>query len=224
MMDWVTKNLSDLSSDKPRPESLTIEREQKSPEVLIVDKDTDQAHVVMAWRTFRRDHPDRHIARLVKNILKGGMSSRLFIRLRDEMGSGYYVSANHALHTSFGYFGVATGTTHVRVAEIVKAVIEEAEKLKTEPITKEELDKVKEFMRAHRLMSLETSDDVAGYLAEQEAFDGEIISPEEFEAIFGEMTADDVMRVAKILFDRTKLTIAAIGRGIDREAVIKAVS
>jgi predicted Zn-dependent peptidase len=224
MLSWATENFSDLPKADPNPEFLTRDREQAGPETVFVDKDTDQSHIILAWRTFDRDNPDRYAARIAKNLLRSGMSSRLFIRLRDEMGSGYYVSASHSLHTSFGFFAISTGTTHDRVAEIVDAILAETDRLKTEPVPKDELEKVKEFMRAHRLMSLETSDDVAGYLAEQEAFERRILMPDEFDAIFSKVSAEDVMRVAKILFDPKKLAVAAIGKGIDKEGVIKAIS
>ncbi|MBX4209076.1 insulinase family protein [Candidatus Parcubacteria bacterium] len=224
MLAWAETNFADLDAAPANPEFPTKDRRQEGPETVFIDKDTDQAHVVMAWRTFDRLNPDRYAASVVKNILRGGMSSRLFIRLRDEMGSGYYVSANHSLHASFGFFAISTGTTHERVPEIVSAIIEETERLKTEPVPLHELEKVKEFIRAHRLMSLETSDDVAEYCAEQETLKKNIMSPEELDAVYAEITAEDVMRVARKMFDGAKLTAAAIGKGIDKEAVKKAIS
>lgn len=219
VLDWAKANFSDLPNTDPNREFLTNDRQQTLPETVFVDKDTDQAHIIMAWRTFDRKHPDRYIARMIKNILRGGMSSRLFTRLRDEMGSGYYVSASHNLHTSFGFFAISTGTTHARVAEIVKAIIDETERLKNEPVSKEELEKVRELMRAHRLMSLETSDDVAGYYSEQEAFEHEIHNPEQFDEIFSKIKAEDILRVAKFIFDKSRLTVGVIGKDIDKEAV-----
>ncbi|MDE1874672.1 MAG: insulinase family protein [Patescibacteria group bacterium] len=224
MLAWAKANFGDAPRTPPPPEFLTYDRSQKGPETVFIDKDTDQAHIILAWRTFARDNPDRWIARIIKNILRSGMSSRLFIKLRDEMGSGYYVSASHALHTSFGFFAIATGTTHGRVPEIVSAIIAETERLKTEPVSRAELDRVREFMRAQRLMGLETSDEIAGYCSEQEALEDRILTPEEFEAIFAKISPDDIMRVAKTIFAGNRLTAAAIGKGIDKDAVIRAIS
>jgi len=178
----------------------------------------------MAWRTFPKSHPDRYVAGMIRSILGSGMSSRLFIRLREEMGSGYYLSAMNSLQTSFGRFIITTGTTHERVPEIMAAIIKEVDRFKTEPVLAVELEKVKEYRRAHRLMGLETSDDVAAYFGSQEIDEKEILMPEEFDAIYAKITAEDIMRVARIMFDRTKLTVAVIGKGIDKEAVTKAIS
>ncbi|HEU0080860.1 MAG TPA: pitrilysin family protein [Candidatus Paceibacterota bacterium] len=219
MLSWAKETFSGLSSNVPRPELPTRSREQTAPETVFVDKDTDQAHLILAWRTFERSDPDRYVVGMIKNLLRSGMSSRLFIKLRDEMGSGYYVSASHATHTTFGFFAVSTGTMHERVPEIVQAILDETERLKAEPVPKEELDKVKEFMRAHLLMSLETSDDVAGFCSDQEIHEGRIFYPEEFDAIYSKIAAEDILRVANKVFDRSKLTVAAIGKGIDKDAV-----
>lgn len=224
MLAYARSNFSDLENTLPSSEFLTRDKDQEAPETVFVNKATDQAHIVMAWRTFDRSHPDRYVANLIKHILKGGMSSRLFMRLRDEMGSGYYIGAVSAVYKSFGAFLISTGTKHERVPEIVSAILAETEKLATEGVTEEELEKVKEYMRAHRLMSLETSDDVAEYCAEHELLEGTILTPAELDAIYTKVAAEDVLRVAKILFDKKKLTVAAIGKGIDKLAVKKAIN
>ncbi len=221
VLEWAKETFSDLSGELPAAEFLTRDRGQSAPETLLIEKDTDQAHIIMAWRTFDRSNPDRYTARLIKNILRGGMSSRLFSKLRDEMGSGYYVGANHITYKSFGGFVISTGTKHERVPEIVQAILGEAHRLKTELVPDSELKKVKEFMRAHRLMSLETSDDVCEYFAEQETVEGNIEQPEDFEKIYAAITAEDVLRVSKLIFDHNKLTVAAIGKGIDKEKLDK---
>jgi predicted Zn-dependent peptidase len=219
MLVYARGSFSDLKNESPSPEYLTQDKDQKEPETVFVDKDTDQAHIIMAWRTFDKSHPDRFVANIIKHILKGGMSSRLFIRLRDEMASGYYISAGHAAYKSFGLFLISTGTKHERVPEIVSAILSELAKLKTEAVSAEELEKVKEYMRAHRLMSLETSDDVADFFGEQEILENRIRTPEEFDAIYSKITAEDVMRVSNMLFDHRKLTVGTIGKGIDKESV-----
>lgn len=221
MLSWAQKNFSDLSKNASRQEFSTQDREQQGPETIFVDKDTDQAHIIMAWRTFSRSNPDRYAARIISNILRGGMSSRLFIKLREEMGAGYYIGAGHHTYKSFGSFSISTGTKSERVAEIIAAIIAETEKLKTVLIGQDELNKIKEFMRAHRIMALETSDDVADFCADQEVTRGEIKTPEDFEKIYAAITAQDIQRVAHKLFNQKKLTVAVIGQNLDKEGIRK---
>jgi predicted Zn-dependent peptidase len=221
MLAWATRSFGHLPNVQASPSFLTIDRTQKEPETVFVDKDTDQAHIILAWRTFPRTSPDRFPARVIQAILRGGMSSRLFSRLRDDMGSGYYIGAGHDIHLSFGRFIIATGTAAERVPEIVKAILEETDRIKTESVPPAELAKAKELMRAHLAMSLETSDGVSDFLAEQELVKKDIKTPQEFEALYGAVAAEDIMKAAGRVFDRSKLTVAVIGKGIDKDAVIR---
>jgi predicted Zn-dependent peptidase len=223
MIAWAHKTMGAIPDGPVKPELITTDRTQLAPETVFIDKDTDQAHIILAWRTFDRRSPDRYIANIVLGILRAGMSSRLFIRLRDEMGSGYYIHANHSLHMTFGRFTIGTGTTADRVPEIISAILAETERLKNEPVTDLELKKVKEYIRAHMLMSLETSDQVADFFGDQEILSDRIRIPRELDELFARVTAEDILRVSKILFDKQKLTIGTIGKGIDKNAVSKAI-
>ncbi|MEN9621666.1 MAG: hypothetical protein RLZZ67_100 [Candidatus Parcubacteria bacterium] len=221
MIAWATETFSDLSNIPAQPEFLTHDREQAGPETVFIDKDTDQAHIILSWRTFPHESNDRYVARVITNILRGGMSSRLFIKLREEMGSGYYIGAGHHTYKSFGSFAISTGTTSERVVEIIDAILKETEKLKNELVSDTEFSKIKEFMRAHRIMGLETSDDVADFYADQEVINGTMLEPSDFEKIYEAISLEDIMRVARIIFDSKKLTVAVIGKGIDKEGIKK---
>jgi predicted Zn-dependent peptidase len=124
---------------------------------------------------------------------------------------------------TFGRFTIGTGTTADRVPEIISAILAETERLKNEPVTDLELKKVKEYIRAHMLMSLETSDQVADFFGDQEILSDRIRIPRELDELFARVTAEDILRVSKILFDKQKLTIGTIGKGIDKNAVSKAI-
>jgi predicted Zn-dependent peptidase len=223
MLAWAHQNLGVIGDGAVKPELATKDRTQLAPETVFIEKDTDQAHIVVAWRTFDRRSPDRFIAHIVLSILRAGMSSRLFIRLRDEMGAGYYVHASHSLHMTFGRFIIGTGTTADRVPEIIAAIMEETERLKNEPVSDVELRKVKEYIRAHMLMSLETSDQVADFFGDQEILSDRIRVPREMDEIFSHVTAEDVMRVSRVIFNKEKLTAGVIGKGVQKDAVLKAI-
>lgn len=219
MLLWAESTFGEVSDTPSRPVLATIDRIQDGPELVVIDKDTDQSHLIMAWRTFDKNHPDRYIASMIRHILRGGMSSRLFIKLRDELGAGYYVGASSAFHHTYGRFCVSTGTAHERVVEVIDAILKEVKRLKTEPVPQTELDKIKEYRRAHLMMGLETSDDVADYLIDQEVVRESIRTPEELEIIYAKIAAADILRVAQSVFDSKKLTVAVIGKGLDQNSI-----
>jgi predicted Zn-dependent peptidase len=127
------------------------------------------------------------------------------------------------MNLSFGRFVIGTGTTAERVPEIISAIISETEKLKTKPVGVTELKKVREYMKSHLIMSMETSDGVVDFFADQEVLSDKIRTPEEFEELFSKVTPDDISRVSKIIFNNQKLTVAVIGNKLDKEAVSKAI-
>lgn len=223
MLAFAREAFGSIEDGVVRPEFDTVDRDQVAPEVVFLDKDTDQAHLIMAWRTFNRSNPDRFISRIVHGILRGGMSSRLFVRLREQLGAGYYVGASNDLYRTFGQFNISTGTTAPRVPEIAAAIIDEVKRLQAEEVSDSELEKVKGLIRARVRMSLETSDGVADFFADQEMFGDAIRTPEELDAILSAVNAQDIIRVSRNLFRQQTLTLGVIGKGIDRAAVSKAI-
>lgn len=194
------------------PQFPTKDKKQKAPETIIFTKDTDQAHLIVAFRTFDRFDKDIYIATvIIGGILRSGMSSRLFSRLREQMGSGYYISAGNSSFSDFGQFYIATGTTPSRVTEIVKAILEEIDRIKNEPVKKDELEKVREIARSGMKMGLESSDDVMTFFADQEVGRKEIKTPEEYDKIISSITAADIMRVAKRIFTNDRMNLAVVG-------------
>ncbi|MBI4118899.1 MAG: insulinase family protein, partial [Parcubacteria group bacterium] len=76
---------------------------QSNPQIKVTYKDTDQCHLILGVRAYDIFDPRRWALGLLATILGGGMSSRLFIRIRDELGLGYYIRAGSALSTDHGY-------------------------------------------------------------------------------------------------------------------------
>jgi len=200
-----------IKKGKWNPQFPTKDKKQTGPETAVFKKETDQAHIIVAWRSFDRFDKDVYIANGIANILRSGMSSRLFTRLREQMGSGYYVSAAHMPFADFGSFYISTGTTPERVAEIVKAILEEVTRLKNEPVKKDELKKVQEIVRSGLKMGLESSDEVMEFFADQEVGRKEIKTPEEYEKIISGITAKDITRVAKRIFTNDRMNLAVVG-------------
>lgn len=200
-------------------QKVVIHETQKEPELIILDKKTDQAHIAIGFRAFDRFDPDRYVLWAIRTILRGGMSSRLFRKLREEMGAGYYVSAGHSLLDTYGLFTISTGTDPERVSEVISALMFEVRRLKTEKVTNEELQKVKDYIKGKRAMSFETSDDVGDFYAEQEVMYSEIKTQEEHGALLDKVTAEDIIRVSKRVFVPGAMTCAMVASNQNEEKI-----
>ncbi len=184
---------------------------QKKPKVLVKYKKTDQTHFVLGFRTY--DLFDKRNAALsvLSGILGGGMSSRLFQKLREEMGVGYYVRAHNDPYTDHGFFQISAGVDNKRIEEVIRAILAECQKLKDRLLGKDELGKVKEFIVGNMKLSLESTDDIANFYGEQELLRRELKSAEDKAERIRNVTAREVQNMARNIFRNNKLNLALIG-------------
>jgi predicted Zn-dependent peptidase len=150
-------------------------------------------------------------------VLGGGMSSRLFQKLREEMGVGYYVRAYNDAYTDHGFFQISAGVDNKRIEEVIKAVLEECNKTKTELISEEELNKVKEYIVGNMKLSLESSDDIANFYGGQELLKHELKTAEQKASEIRKVTALEIQKLAKQIFKNEKLNLALIGPFKDKK-------
>ena len=184
---------------------------QKSPRIFLKMKETDQAHLVVGVRAFDIFDKRKYAIDLLADILGGGMSSRLFQKIREEMGVAYYVKVEADLLSDHGFLTASAGVDNNKVSEAIKAVVEEFERLVKEPIEKEELQRVKDRCVGGLIMGLETSDQLAGFYGGQEIITKKIVSPEETIKKIQAVKVEEISAVAKDIFKNNKLNLAIIG-------------
>ena len=184
---------------------------QNKPQVLINFKKTDQTHFVLGMRSCDLFNKKNVVLSVLGGVLGGGMSSRLFVKLRDEMGVGYYVRAYNDAYTDHGFFQVSAGVDNKRIDEVLQAVLEECRKLKIELVSEEELNKVKECLIGNMKLSLESTDDIANFYGGQELLKHEIHKAEEKAKEIRKVTASQIQTLAKDIFKDNKLNLALIG-------------
>lgn len=179
--------------------------------IKIHHKTTDQAHLIIGFKSFPIGHKLTPVASLLSTVLGQGMSSRLFKKLRDELGLCYYVSA--ANHTAYdhGFFTVSAGVAKDRIEEAVSAICEELRKIKNNLVEKSELEKAKEFRVGNMYLNLETSDAVADFYSFQKLYDLNVKTPEEKEKIIKKISAKELQSLASKIFANDNLYMAVVG-------------
>lgn len=212
----VKKKWDEISAGKKNNKIKTAES-QKKPEILLHHKDTDQTHLVLGVRSFDAYSKNNPAIKVLSAVLSGGMSSRLFQKLRDEMGICYYVCAENDTYTDHGVLQVSAGLDNKRVKEGISAILEEFRKLKTESVSETELNKVKQQLQGNLYLGLETSDSFAEYCGYQEVLNKPIKTPEEIIAEIQSITATDVKKIANKIFQDKNLNLAMIGRFKDKD-------
>lgn len=194
-----------------RPSFRSISERQKMPALFIEKKKTDQTHFLLGVRAYEAEHEDRYPLAVLSTILGGGMSSRLFIQVRERRGLAYHVSTGvDALHDA-GSLATQCGVEHDNLEKTVAVILDEYRKIATEKVDEEELSRAKEYIKGRLAMGLEGSDDVVEYLVSQEVLREKTVLPEEKARKIDRVSADDVLRVAKDIFRNEKLNLAIIG-------------
>lgn len=190
---------------------LPVIEAQKKPGALVYEKATDQTHLCLGARAYDIEHPDRYALAVLANILGGMMSSRLWISVREKKGLAYYVRTSVENYTDSGYLVTQAGVAHGRAEEAISEILKEYRKIKEKKIGAAEIKKAKDNIKGSTRLSLETSDELAGWVGAQEILKHKILTPEQFFAKIKVVTADDLARVAQDIFQPAKLNLALIG-------------
>lgn len=184
--------------------------ELKEPRVLLRRRRTEQAHICLGVRAFNYVHPDRYALDLMNTVLGEGMSSRLFLNIRERLGLAYDVHSFTQKHRDTGMLGVYLGVDPKNAAGAVRAVIAEMDKLCDQELTEEELGRAKEFTKGRLRLELESTNGVSFWLAYQELLMGSIKTIDEEVALVDVVSAADIRRVASEVL-RTPMQMAVIG-------------
>ncbi len=211
---------ADLSHRNRQSKPKVVEK-QGSPQILIKQKQTDQTHLILGARAYPIKSPKIPALKVLNTILGSGMSSRLFQKLREEMGVGYYVKSFTDEYTDHGYLGVACGVDKKRVEEVVNAILEEFRRLENEVVPANELQKAKDYLIGNLFLGLETSDATAEFFGYQEVLKHSLETPQDMAKEIKKVSARDIQKIAKEIFQNHKLNLAVIGQDINKNSLQK---
>lgn len=185
---------------------------QGQPEIKIRYKDTDQTHIIVGFRAYDVYHKNSPALKLMSTILGGGMSSRLFQKMREDLGICYYVKSYADQLTDHGVLMVTAGVDSTRIQEGINGILGEFQKIRDEKIDPQELRKAKDYLIGNLYLGLESSDSLTDFYGLQEILREEIKTPKEIEKEIEKITANDIAKVAKQVIQNKKLNMAIVGK------------
>lgn len=203
-----------------KTDKLPVYEAQIEPRVLLKYKKADQTHCVIGCRAFGTHDPRKYALDVLSDILGGSMSSRLFQRVREELGAAYYVKASVDLYTDHGFLGVNMGIDQTKMVPVVEAVLEEMQRLAVELVPDTELARAKSHATGKLILGLESSDAFASYYGSQEILREPIVSAEELIKKINAVTAEEIQAVAKDIMKNEGLNMAVVGP-VEDEGVLK---
>jgi len=216
----IQKKFKNINSKKSSQKIKTKDIQNK-PKIFVRNKKVDQTHLFLGIRAYDLLNKDVAIVSMIANVLGSGMSSRLFNKLRNEMGVCYYVRADNESAIDHGFLALSAGVDTKRTKEVVEVFLNELKKLKEELVGEEELKKVKDSITGKMYLGLESSDSIAQYVGFQELLKNKINTPEEKIKKIKAITSQDIKRVANKIFVDKGLNLALIGPINDKKSLQK---
>ena len=182
-----------------------------APSEKHVARDGQQVHVVFGSATVRHSDPRRYTLMLVDNLFGGGMSSRLFQRVREELGLAYSVYTFQSFHVDAGTHGVYVGTARDTAGQAIAAVREELGRLATDGIGEAELTMGKQQIKGQITLSMEGVTSRMYRAAAVELFDEPFIPLDEVLAKIDAITVQDTRDVCAEFFRPELQTLVSLG-------------
>ncbi len=181
------------------------------PSWLVEDRPIEQGHLTLALPALHRTHPDRYALSVLNAVLGEGMSSRLFLRVREEEGLAYAVDSGLNLLADTGSLVVYAGVDADRATEALQAILEELSRLRDEPVPEVELNKAKEYLKGRLVLGLEDSFSQTAWVASQSLLMGRVKTPAEVLEAYDAITVADVQAIAQKIINPARYSLAAVG-------------
>jgi len=190
---------------------------QRRPKAEVNYRRSEQSHFCLAVRGLSSVDPDHYALDLLNVIFGEGMSSRLFLEIRDKRGLAYDIHSYISHFLDSGAVVVYAGVDPSNINPAISAVLEQVGLIK-EGLSEEELTKAKEISKGRLLLRMEDTRSVSGWMGGQEILLDRALTVDEVVEQVDAVSAGDVRRVSNILFVPEKLNLAVVGpyRGSNR--------
>jgi predicted Zn-dependent peptidase len=210
LVGLVSSALGEISQDAPGLQD-TVPNVDRHVEVI--NRNLEQTHVCLGVAGLAQNHADRYGIYLLNTILGGNMSSRLFQKVREDLGLAYSVYSFHHNHSDSGAFIVYAGTSAEDAPLVVRTILGEMTRLRNESVSFDELQSAKDYLKGSMLLSMESMDNRMSRLAKNELFLRDVgTSLSESRAMIDAVTIDLIQHLAESLFVNDTLNLYIAGQ------------
>jgi predicted Zn-dependent peptidase len=179
--------------------------------LVTLARPVEQAHLAVGWRALARHDADRFPLAALNHMLGGGMSSRLFQTIREERGLAYAVHSYPVAYGDAGALVVYAGTAPGALGEVLGLVEQEVARMVADGPTADELDVAVGYLVGSTLLGLEDSGGCMSRIGKAVLHHGRVMSVDELLDRFRAITLDDVVRVARVVLDDERRSVAVVG-------------
>jgi predicted Zn-dependent peptidase len=209
------------SGERLEPEP--IFENQKESRVNAIFKETDQANLILAYKTFSIHDPRKVALDLLSVIIGGGFGSILFREIREKLGLAYHAETHLEYFADTGFIAAYAGLNKDKVASAASKIKEELFKTKDMKFRVEDVARAKEYLKGFYQVQLETSSSLSNWFGKRELISPENPEPKDLVGLIDKVTDDELRSVANGIFTETKESMLVVGPYKEKDKFEKAL-
>jgi len=182
-----------------------------APRFLLKKRKTEQVHLCLGGRAYPTGDERNYALNVLNTILGGGSSSRLFQKVREEMGLVYSIYSYPTSFDDAGLFTIYAGMSPDYLEKVVELILRETEAIRRLELAEGELERAKEQLKGGLVLGLESTGSRMSHLGRSEISLGRVPTPDELLAKIDAVTPEDLAAVAQEVLDRKGFSLAAVG-------------
>ncbi len=209
----VLEQVNELCGDWPKSEGhdwSPFTHEQSESQLRVEYRRTEQLHLSIALPGLDLHDPGRYALDMLSVMLGEGMSSRLFVEVREKRGLAYDVHSGVSHFQDTGAFAIIAGVDTKRVYEASATILEQVGAMR-KPVPAAELNRARQLVAGRIMLRMEDTRAVSGWMGSQEALLGRVLTVDDVVSNINQVTGDEVCRVADDLLSTEKLNMALVG-------------
>lgn len=209
MLEKIKKYFGGIKNNRAEKKNLDVKYKN---DFVIKKKDIEQVHICLGFPGVKNLVEKIYVLAVFNNIFGGGMSSRLYQKIREENGLAYSVFSYNYSYEKVGLFNIYAGINPSKVEDCLKFIIHEIKNLDINLISQKELAKSKEQLKASYLLNLESSSSRMNSLGRYMVFYNKILTSEEIIDEIDKINLDDIYNLIKEIFDFNKISLSCVAR------------
>lgn len=223
LLELIKKHFGDWSSvDNGKTE---FEKARFVTDMKIREKETEQVHLCVGFKGIEHGNDELYTLLAMNNVFGGGMSSRLFQKIREEKGLVYSIYSYPSSYKNAGLFTIYMGMNPEHLISVIGLVKNEIDTIVQKGISGEELEKSKEQLKGSYILGLESTSSRMNSIGKSELMLGRIYSPEQVLKKIDEIGMDNLQKIIGRIFDLNNISVTAVGnikKDVDLTGYIKA--
>ena len=208
LMEDLEEKLTKVSAKKAGEGSTVPENWQTTPSFLHMEKDIEQMNICIAMPSYTYLHPQKYTVSAVSNILGGSMSSRLFQKIREEMGMAYSVYSYSSLYTGAGSLNIYSGNSPENTEQIIDEIFTILRNFRISP---EELENTKSQLKGNYILSQESMSSKMNGIGKNMLLRGSYLTESDILNALNSITMNDVDEAISYMMDMNKLSCVLVG-------------